>query len=641
LLAPWVGFAIATSAIAEDPPRRVGSLNYLSGEVDYALHVEAAEPGALTWSPADFNQPVCQDMSLQTGRMARARIRIGPHAIQLSSDTVLDMLNLNEQLIEASVRQGRIHLQLSSLGDGGSVELEISRGSLFLLQAGAYDIEAGSADQPSRITVFEGKARFVGGNADVPIGAGEEIQVSGAYPAVVTTERVPAGSNPATKNTGEDTHITNPPPPAPGLSTNAADVQAVPPRPNPAATNAQPPPSDDFRSWVATSEPSPAAQPSPRYVSREMTGYEELEPYGRWETLDDYGPVWFPTSVPADWAPYRFGHWTSIAPWGWTWIDDQPWGFAPFHFGRWVNIGDRWGWVPGAPVAHPVYAPALVAFLETSEGGAPAEGPDPPVGWFPLAPGDTYTPWFAAGPEYVRSVDIVYAGPTRDDPAHWHGEHGREIWRGERGREFWHGDFANRRFATLVHRDAFAQGRPISREAIRMSPDRFEHAAVMRGAPRVMPVVMRTMVGPGGLHGEPHGIAPGMGGPGGLRGEPHGVAPGIGGLRGEPHGIGQVAPHEIRPGYSREFAGPHAPAAAAQMGRAAQPLPHQYGRPEVFHTPAPTYHPAMQQFGRPQLARPPQMVGRGMAPAMGRGLPQVAARPAPAHFGGAVAARKK
>ena len=118
-----------------------------------------------------------------------------------------------------------------------------------------------------------------------------------------------------------------------------------------------------------------------------MTGYEELQPYGQWKTLDDYGAVWFPTSVPAEWAPYRYGHWASIAPWGWTWIDDQPWGFAPFHFGRWVYVDDRWGWAPGEPVDHPVYAPALVAFLETSEDAAPAEGPGPPVGWFPLGPG--------------------------------------------------------------------------------------------------------------------------------------------------------------------------------------------------------------------------------------------------------------
>ncbi len=45
-----------------------------------------------------------------------------------------------------------------------------------------------------------------------------------------------------------------------------------------------------------------------------------------------------------------------------------------------------------------------------------------------------------------------------------------------------------------------------------------------------------------------------------------------------------------------------------------------YGRPEVFQTPAATYRPGMQQFGRPQVANPAQMTGRGMTPAMmGRG----------------------
>ena len=59
--------------------------------------------------------------------------------------------------------------------------------------------------------------------------------------------------------------------------------------------------------------------------------------------------VWYPNVYPG-WAPYREGHWAWVEPWGWTWVDDAPWGFAPFHYGRWVNVGGRWGWVPG-PVA--------------------------------------------------------------------------------------------------------------------------------------------------------------------------------------------------------------------------------------------------------------------------------------------------
>ena len=52
-------------------------------------------------------------------------------------------------------------------------------------------------------------------------------------------------------------------------------------------------------------------------VSREMTGYQDLDANGQWSTLPDYGPVWIPTAVASDWAPYQFGHWAYIEPWGW------------------------------------------------------------------------------------------------------------------------------------------------------------------------------------------------------------------------------------------------------------------------------------------------------------------------------------
>ncbi len=71
--------------------------------------------------------------------------------------------------------------------------------------------------------------------------------------------------------------------------------------------------------------------------------------------------------VPAGWAPYRNGHWAWIDPWGWTWVDDAPWGFAPFHYGRWTVVDDRWGWVPGPVRQRAVYAPALVAFIGGAE----------------------------------------------------------------------------------------------------------------------------------------------------------------------------------------------------------------------------------------------------------------------------------
>src|ERR1700746_2859511 len=111
-----------------------------------------------------------------------------------------------------------------------------------------------------------------------------------------------------------------------------------------------------------------------------------------------------PTSVDPDWAPYRDGHWAWIAPWGWTWVDEAPWGFAPFHYGRWAVIGGRWGWLPGQIIDQPGYAPGLVAFIgDPGEGFAVAGAPGPAIGWFPLGPDEVYWPSYTRSPTYIRN----------------------------------------------------------------------------------------------------------------------------------------------------------------------------------------------------------------------------------------------
>ena len=122
-------------------------------------------------------------------------------------------------------------------------------------------------------------------------------------------------------------------------------------------------PPDWFDDWCSSRDRREDRSESARYVPRDMIGYEDLDDQGSWRPVADYGNVWFPRTVSAGWAPYREGHWAWIEPWGWTWIDQAPWGFAPFHYGRWAFIGSSWGWIPGPVVVRPVYAPALVAWV--------------------------------------------------------------------------------------------------------------------------------------------------------------------------------------------------------------------------------------------------------------------------------------
>ena len=104
---------------------------------------------------------------------------------------------------------------------------------------------------------------------------------------------------------------------------------------------------DDFDNWGQSCYRQYDGSQSARYVSRDVVGYEDLDNNGTWRSDPTYGNVWMPTSVQAGWAPYHNGHWVWIAPWGWTWVDDAPWGYAPFHYGRWVSLRGTGAGYPG------------------------------------------------------------------------------------------------------------------------------------------------------------------------------------------------------------------------------------------------------------------------------------------------------
>ncbi len=163
---------------------------------------------------------------------------------------------------------------------------------------------------------------------------------------------------------------------------------------------------DDFALALQTMEQADARSAAALFVPPEMTGVEDLDRHGRWQQHPEYGAVWSPSVVAVDWAPYRYGQWVWLRPWGWTWVDDAPWGFAPFHYGRWLWWGKRWCWAPGPKVARPVFAPALVGWV-----GGPqfsvvvGSRPVPAMGWLPLGPRDPYRPPYSASPGHLKRLN--------------------------------------------------------------------------------------------------------------------------------------------------------------------------------------------------------------------------------------------
>jgi len=343
--------ALATAAWA-DPPGQVGRLGDMNGQVWHF------SPDSGEWVSAERNRPLTDGDRVATDADSHADVRIGSTVVRLDAGTELEVLHIDDDQVSLQLHNGTIATRLRSAEAAREFELRTGEGRFITNRPGRYRFDR--ADESSHVTVLSGEAMYEGPGSALTVNAGQRAEF--------------------------------------WLENNAAQYAITEPV------------RDSFSAWSADQDRRDERSASTRYVSPEMTGAEDLDRYGRWEQAPDYGAVWIPRAVPVDWAPYRAGHWAWVSPWGWTWIDDQPWGFAPFHYGRWVSYRDRWCWVPGTYVRRPVYAPALVGWV-----GGPRVNvsisigsPGPAVGWFPLAPREVYVPSYRVSPRYVQQVNITH-----------------------------------------------------------------------------------------------------------------------------------------------------------------------------------------------------------------------------------------
>ena len=409
LAAVWVvGLALPSAAYA-DPPAVVGRLNYLSGPVSFAP-AEASED----WVAATLNRPITTGDRLWTDNNAFAEMHVGSLAVRMAPQTSMDVLNLDDRALQLRVAQGDMNLRVRRLSSGRLIEIATPNGAVVVREPGSYRISVDG--DSSTVTVRAGgQAEVFTAGSSVLVRDGEEVAISRSRPELF------AASQP-----------------------------------------------DEFDRWAADRDRRHDRVASTRYVPVEMTGYEDLDQYGEWRTVAEYGNVWIPSSVPTDWAPYRYGHWVWIAPWGWTWVDDQPWGFAPSHYGRWVWYDNYWAWAPGRLVERPVYSPALVAFI----GGANfSVSIGPAVGWVPLGYREPYIPWYTASPTYLRNVNVTHVTNVTNINTTNIRYVNRTVPTG----------------VTVVSRDNFIAARPVQQATINVPSRTLATAPVTRGAPVSQP----------------------------------------------------------------------------------------------------------------------------------------------------------
>jgi hypothetical protein len=412
-------FALSGWAHA-DPPSRVARLAYVSGAVSFS------PAGENDWVRASINRPLITGDRLWADTSSLGELQLGAAAIRMGSRTSMTLLNVDDRIAQVQLTQGTLNIRVWQFDRNHVLEIDTPNLAYSIRSPGSYRVEVAPNGDSTVVMVRAGQAEVYGEGRSFVIEAGQAFEFF-------------------------DTGL------------NDYDSFALAP-------------ADDFDRWSTARDRRWENSASARYVSRDLIGYEDLDEYGTWRDVAGYGYVWTPTRVAVDWAPYHDGHWAWVEPWGWTWVDDAPWGFAPSHYGRWASIGGAWAWVPGPVAAKPIYAPALVAFVGGSNfsislniGGGGA------VAWFPLGPRDVYRPSYPVSRQYFTSVNTSNTVINMTNITNVYNN-----------TNVTNVVYVNQKVpgaVVAVPTTAFVQSRPVAREAVRVSRDMVATAPVMAVAP--------------------------------------------------------------------------------------------------------------------------------------------------------------
>jgi hypothetical protein len=329
--------AFATAAPPRDgrtPPR----LSLLDGEVSFW------RPGNDDWAAARLNAALAPGDALYTGPGGRLEVQFGAQSfLRADTATQLALDSQEPDYVVFKLTSGRTAFDIRRMSPGETVEVDTPQAAFTIEQPGYYRVEVSGAT-----------TRFLtrrGGHARITPAAGEATQLGPSQEVVID-----------------------------GDNANALAVSAASEL-------------DDWDQWNYGRTDALLTATSAQYVPEGVYGAADLDHYGDWRTVPEYGRVWAPAVAPG-WVPYSTGSWVYDSYYGWTWVDAAPWGWAPFHYGRWVYASSYWAWAPGPIVVAPYYAPALVTFFGGAGFHVGIAIGVPAVSWVALGWGEPCLPWW-------------------------------------------------------------------------------------------------------------------------------------------------------------------------------------------------------------------------------------------------------
>jgi hypothetical protein len=223
----------AARAADDDPPGRVGRVIESQGE-SWLYDTDTDE-----WIQLQRNRPITTGNRIAVDGNARLELRVGSTSLRLAGGSELEIRRLDDERIDLFLVNGSVALRVRSQDVSREIEIATPQGRFTPRRAGHYRVD--QRDTTSVATAWNGELHFENDSSALDIASGRSAEFWREANA---------------------THYT------------WAEAQA-----------------DEFADWVSrANREDDRSGAVTRYVSPEMTGYEDLDRNGRWESHPEYGP---------------------------------------------------------------------------------------------------------------------------------------------------------------------------------------------------------------------------------------------------------------------------------------------------------------------------------------------------------------
>ena len=283
---------------------RVARISFTAG--DARIRRSASDE----WETVTLNLPVVEGDEIVTESGARVEVQLAKDQhLRIAENSSFKMAIYSDEGVAVSIATGTLHIRLRSFDkDKTFFEVDAPKTTIAIQSAGSYRIDSGAVSTPDvRVAAFSGEARIYTETSGFTLKNGRRARLFIDGPAQ-----------------GE---------------WDIGDAMAV---------------MDGLDRWSSERDEAIALQLAAshydKYYDDDIYGADDLNDNGQWIHTREYGYVWRPFSSAvqayADWSPYRYGHWRWLPTFGWTWVNDEPWGWATYHHGRWFYHNGYWHWSP-------------------------------------------------------------------------------------------------------------------------------------------------------------------------------------------------------------------------------------------------------------------------------------------------------